>query len=258
MKLNSALAPMVVTLATFLISASLHAQTVPPASNQDWPTYGGSPEGTHYSSLTQINRANVKQLKLSWTFDTDEEGGLQSSPIIVDGVLFGISPSQKIFALDAATGKLLWQFDSGIKGTQPDRGLAYWSDGGKDKRILVGVMNFVYALDVATGKPIPTFGKNGRIDLREGLGREPASAQSVDLTSPPLIYKNLFIVGGRNPETLPAPPGDIRAFDVRTGALRWAFHTIPHPGEFGYETWPPNRMESQRRRQQLDWHVSRF
>ena len=244
MKLNIALAPMVVTLATFLISASLHAQTVPPASNQDWPTYGGSPEGTHYSSLTQINRANVKQLKLSWTFDTDEEGGLQSSPIIVDGVLFGISPSQKIFALDAATGKLLWQFDSGIKGTQPDRGLAYWSDGGKDKRILVGVMNFVYALDVATGKPIPTFGKNGRIDLREGLGREPASAQSVDLTSPPLIYKNLFIVGGRNPETLPAPPGDIRAFDVRTGALRWAFHTIPHPGEFGYETWPPNAWKA--------------
>ncbi len=214
------------------------------AQNQDWPSYGGSPEGTHYSSLSEINRSNVGQLKVAWSFDTHEEGGLQSSPIIIDGVLFGISPTQKIFALDAATGKLLWRFDSGIQGTQPNRGLSYWSDGARDKRILVGEMNFVYALDAATGKPLSTFGKDGRIDLREGLGREPASAQSVYLTSPPVIYKNLFIVGGRNPETLPAPPGDIRAFDVRTGALRWTFHTIPHPGEFGYETWPADAWKS--------------
>ena len=241
MKLFSTIA---LTLAAFSFSSSPRAQSTAPAPNQDWPTYGGSPEGTHYSSLTQINRTNVNQLKLAWSFDTGESGGLQSSPIIVDGVLFGISPTQKIFALNAATGKLLWQFDSGIKGTQPDRGLSCWSDGVKDKRILVGIMNFVYALDAATGKPISTFGKDSRIDLREGLSREPASAQSVDLTSPPVVYKNLFIIGGRNPETLPAPPGDIRAFDVRTGALRWTFHTIPHPGEFGYETWPPNAWKS--------------
>ena len=97
-------------------------------------------------------------------------------------------------------------------------------------------MNFVYALNPATGKVISTFGKNGRIDLREDLGRDPA-VQSVALTSPGVLYKDLLIVGGRNPETLPAPPGDIRAYDVRTGALRWSFHTIPHPGEFGYDTW---------------------
>ena len=243
MKLSSFSLSVALLLVVFS-SQALRAQTTPPAPSQDWPAYGGSPEGTHYSSLTQINRANVKQLKVAWSFDTGESGGLQSSPIVIDGVLFGISPTQKIFALDAATGKPVWLFDSGIKGTQPDRGLSFWSDGAKDKRIIVGVMNFVYALDAATGKPILTFGKDGRIDLREGLGREPVSAQSVDLTSPPTIYKNLFIVGGRNPETLPAPPGDIRAFDVRTGALRWTFHTIPHPGEFGYDTWPTDAWKN--------------
>jgi quinoprotein glucose dehydrogenase len=204
---------------------------------QDWPAYGGAPENNHYSSLTQINRGNVQRLAIAWSFDTQEEGGLQSSPIIIDGVLYGITPTQKIFALDAATGKLLWKFDSGIRGTQPDRGLAYWADA-KDKRILAGVMNFVYALDAATGKPIPSFGIAGRIDLRENLGREPAASQSVDLTSPGIVYKDLVIFGGRNPETLPAPPGDIRAFEVRTGKLRWSFHTIPHPGELGYDSWP--------------------
>jgi quinoprotein glucose dehydrogenase len=203
---------------------------------RDWPAYGGAPENMHYSSLAQINRANVKELKIAWSFDTGEQGGLQTSPIVVDGVLYGITPTQKVFALDAASGKLLWKFDSGIKGTQPDRGLAYWSSE-KDKRILVGVMNFLYALDASTGKPIAAFGNDGRIDLRGDLGRNP-ERQSVALTSPGIVYKDLIIVGGRNPETLPAPPGDIRAYDVRSGKLRWSFHTIPHPGEFGYETWP--------------------
>jgi glucose dehydrogenase len=122
------------------------------------------------------------------------------------------------------------------KAAETDRGITYWSDG-KEKRLFVGVMNFVYALDPATGKAIPSFGKNGRIDLRENLGRDP-ELQSWAITSPGAIYKDLLIVGGRNPETLPAPPGDIRAYDVRTGALRWSFHTIPHPGEFGNDTWP--------------------
>jgi quinoprotein glucose dehydrogenase len=204
---------------------------------QDWPAYGGAPENNHYSPLAQINRHNVKQLAVSWTFDTEEEGGLQTSPIIVGGILYGLTPTQKVFALDAATGKQLWKFDPGIIGTQPNRGLAYWSDG-KEKRILVGAMNFLYALDATIGKPIAGFGTQGRIDLRENLGREPASSQSVYLTSPGIIYKDLVIVGGRNPETLPAPPGDVRAYDVRTGKLRWSFHTIPHPGELGYATWP--------------------
>jgi glucose dehydrogenase len=229
-------------LALLSLAPGIVAQNSAKKPQQDWPVYGGGPENTHYSPLTQINRSNVAQLQVAWSFDTGEPGGLQTSPIVVDGVLFGITPTQKIFALDAATGKLVWKFDSGIVGKQPDRGPAYWSDA-RDKRILVGVMNFLYALDAATGKPIPSFGEGGRIDLRKDLGRDP-DTQSIDLTSPGIIYKDLIIVGGRNPETLPAPPGDIRAYDVRTGKLRWSFHTIPHPGEFGYNTWPPDAWKS--------------
>jgi quinoprotein glucose dehydrogenase len=216
---------------------SLLLAPISPAQQTDWPAYGGSAASTHYSSLSQINRSNVKNLQAVWSFDTGEEGGLQTSPIVVNGVLYGLTPSQKIFALEAVNGKLLWKFDSGVHASAPNRGLAYWSDG-HDQRLLVGVLNFVYALNATTGQPIFSFGQNGRIDLREGLGREPVSAQSITLTTPPIVFKDLFIVGGRNPESLPAPPGDVRAFDVRTGKVRWVFHTIPHPGEFGYDSWP--------------------
>ena len=218
-------------------TGSARVKRNPSQEQRDWPVYGGTAENNHYSSLAQINRKTVKQLAVAWSFDAQEEGGLQSTPIVVEGVLYGITPTQKVFALDAATGKLFWKFDSGVKGTEPDRGLAYWAQG-KDRRILVGVMNFVYALNAVTGRPIVGFGRHGRIDLREDLGREPATSQSVDLTSPGIVYRDLLIVGGRNPEAPPSPPGTIRAFDVRTGKLRWSFHTIPHPGEFGYDTWP--------------------
>jgi glucose dehydrogenase len=204
--------------------------------DSNWAMTGGSPGNAHYSPLKQIGRSNVARLTVAWKFDTGQAGGLETTPIVVDGVLYAFTPTQQVIALDAATGALKWKFDSGIKGTQPDRGLTYWTDG-REQRLFAGVMNFVYALDPATGTPITSFGQSGRIDLREGLGRDPA-LQSVALTSPGVIYKDLLIVGGRNPETLPAPPGDIRAYDVRTGALRWSFHTIPHPGELGYESWP--------------------
>jgi quinoprotein glucose dehydrogenase len=125
----------------------------------DWPVYGGAAENTHYSNLTQINRKNVKELKVAWSYDTGEKGGLQTSPIIVADVLYGITPAQKVFAVNAANGKLLWKFDSGMNATQPDRGLAYWSNE-RDKRILVGVMNF-HALNASTGEPIASFGKAG-------------------------------------------------------------------------------------------------
>jgi quinoprotein glucose dehydrogenase len=230
----------------FALAGTLALCIVPSAAQKsakhDWPIYGGTPDNNHYSSLTQINRKNIKKLKIAWTYDSGESGGLQTSPIIVDGVLYGLTPTQKVFALNAATGELLWKFDSGVKGTQPDRGLAYWSDGA-NHRILVGVMNFVYALDAATGQPISDFGNNGRIDLRENLGRDPA-LQSIFLTSPPVIYKDLMIVGGREAETLPASYGDIRAYDVRSGKLRWSFHTIPRPGEFGYNTWPKDAWKT--------------
>lgn len=216
----------------------------------DWPAYNGGVNGDHYSPLAQINPANVAQLKVAWQFDTGEKGGLQTNPLILGRTLYACTPSGKIIALDAADGHLLWTFDSTVDksdrtiggASQPQRGLATWTDG-KSTRIFAGVMNYLYALDAATGKPIADFGDNGRIDLRKGL-REDLDAkyeqQSIALTTPGIVYKDLIIVGGRNPETHPAPPGDIRAYDVRTGALRWSFHTIPHPGEFGYDTWPPD------------------
>ena len=247
---------MLVVLAALSLAACLTQITGAPGPAQsdgsggqrDWPVYGGDPQDTRYSNLAQINRDNVSRLQVAWTYDTGEtgeRGGLQTSPLIVNGVLYAYTPSQKVIALDAATGKLLWKFDSSVGGTEPARGLAYWRDNsgniqGKNGRILAGIMNYVYALDAATGEPIKSFGpigEGGRIDLRENLGGDPAR-QSLAMTSPGIVYRDLLIVGDLEPETLPAPPGDIRAYDVRTGALRWIFHTIPHPGEFGYETWP--------------------
>ncbi len=211
------------------------------AARANWPTVGATPGNSHYSSLQQIDRSNVSKLTVAWSFETGEPGGLETTPIVIDGILYAFTPTQKVVALNAATGKLVWKFDSTVKGTGPNRGMTYWTDG-KNKRLLAAVMNFVYALDPATGKVIPSFGKDGRIDLREDLGRDPA-LQSVRLTSAGVIYKDLLIVGSSTPETLPAPPGDIRAYDVRSGALRWSFHTIPHPGEPGHETWPSDAWE---------------
>ena len=208
----------------------------------DWPVYGGQAAGDHYSRLSQINRTNVKNLQVAWKFDGGEAGGLETSPIIVGRVLYAYTATQKVIALDAASGKLIWKFDSGIVGKNPVRGLSYWTDG-KEARILAPVTNFLYALDARTGKPIPEFAEGGRIDLRKDL-RGDYQTISIAMTSPGIVYKDLIIVGGRNPETHPAPPGDIRAFDVRTGALRWRFHTIPHPGEFGYETWPKEAWQT--------------
>ena len=210
----------------------------------DWHEYNGGVDGDHYSPLTQINRANVQGLRPAWTFDTGERGGMETNPLVVGRVLYAYTPKQKVFAVDAATGKQLWRFDPGVEGTQPARGLAYWTDG-KQKRIFAGVMNFVYALDPDTGRPIATFGDGGRVDLRKNLGDDAHFEKlSVAVTTPGVIYKDLLIVGFRTSETEPAPPGDIRAFDVRSGALRWAFHTIPHPGEFGYDTWPKDAWKT--------------
>src|SRR5215472_1906896 len=131
--------PLLVTATVFCMFFAPWAISQERNLRQDWPGYNGGADGSHYSPLAQINRKNVDQLKVAWTFDTGEQGGLETNPIVVDAVLYGITPRQKVFALDAATGKLLWKFDSGIYGRQPNRGLAYWS-GGKDQRILVGVM----------------------------------------------------------------------------------------------------------------------
>ena len=206
------------------------------APDSDWPAYGGDATRTRHSPLAQINRENVQQLALAWSYDTGGKGDTQTQPIVVGRVLYAYTPTHKTIALDAASGALLWTHDSGIAGTGANRGLMYWRDG-HDARVFAAVDNFVYALDAGTGKPIAAFGKAGRIDLRENLGRDPAS-QSVRLTTPGVIWRDLLILGGRVSENLPASPGHVRAYDVRTGALRWTFRTIPRPGEPGYDTWP--------------------
>lgn len=226
-----------------LAAFTAHAQ-----SGASWSAYNGNLDGDHYSRLAQIDRANVQQLKVAWTFDTGEKGGIQTNPLIVGDTLYAFTPSLQVIALDAATGTLKWKFDpasgntGGLGFAQPSRGLSWWTDG-KETRLFAGVTNFLFCLDPQTGQPIVAFGENGRIDLRKGL-REPWQQQSIALTTPGVVFNDMIIVGGREPETHPAPPGDIRAFDVHTGALRWVFHTIPHPGEPGYDTWPPDAWKS--------------
>ncbi len=215
--------------------------TVVMAADRDWPAYGGDAGKTRHSPLTQINRENIRQLQQAWSFDTHEKGDTQTQPIVVGRVLFGYTPTHKTVALDSASGRLLWTFDPGIAGTGANRGLMYWSEGA-DARVFAAVDNFVYALDAATGKPVAGFGQQGRIDLRENLGREPAS-QSVRLTTPGVVWRDLMIVGGRVGENLPASPGHIRAYDVRSGALRWTFRTIPAPGDPGHDTWPKDAWQ---------------
>jgi glucose dehydrogenase len=241
--------------ACFALGGALVAG-VASAAQQDssWPAYNGSRDGKHYSGLSQINRANVRQLTIAWTYDTGEKGGLQTNPLVIGRTLYAFAPSLQVIALDAASGKLRWKFNPGLgtSGTgglqysQPARGLAWWSGGTAahpEQRLFAGILNYLYCLNPATGQLISSFGENGRIDLRKGL-REPWEQQSIVLTTPGIVYKDLIIVGGRNPETHPAPPGDIRAFDVRTGQIRWVFHTIPRPGEPGYETWPADAWKN--------------
>ncbi len=210
---------------------------------RDWSVYHGGPEGMHYSRLDQINRENVSKLKLAWRYDTGDEfkeSEMECNPIIVGRTMYVTSPTLRVLALDATTGKLLWSFNAlegrKIEWKVRNRGVTYWDDGD-DGRIFVAALERLYALDAKTGKPIATFGKDGFIDLREGLGRDPETL-SVSSTSPGIIYKDLLIMGSIVPEDLPAAPGDIRAYDARTGKQRWIFHTIPHPGEPGYDTWP--------------------
>jgi quinoprotein glucose dehydrogenase len=206
-------------------------------ARSDWPAYGGNPQGTRYSSLTQIDRTNVGRLRVAWQFaptDSAPNGRFQAQPIVVNGILYSVTPASGVVALDGATGKLKWSWNSGERTSV--RGLTYWTDG-KEQRLLAAFGRYIYAVDAVSGKPFADFGPGGRIDLHYDLDRDPKQ-QSVSLTTPGVIYKDLYIVGGRTSESLPASFGDIRAYNARTGRLRWTFHTIPRPGEYGYGTWP--------------------
>jgi quinoprotein glucose dehydrogenase len=238
---NTAAATIALCLAASIINpfmvygATAQAPSAEPTT-REWQVYGGQAGGDHYSSLAQINRTNVKKLAVAWTFDTGERGGLETNPIIIKNVLYACTPTHSVIALNAETGKRLWIFDSGLQGMARSRGVSYWTDG-HESRIFAGFRNYLYALDAKTGKSISTFGEGGKVDLRKEL-RGDYLKQSVGMSSPGAVYKDLIIIGGQNPETHPSPPGDIRAYDVHTGRIRWTFHTIPHPGEFGYDSWP--------------------
>ncbi len=208
--------------------------------NVDWPKYLGSDEKTHYTTLDQITPANVSQLAVAWTYDTKDafEGSeMQSNPIVINGVLYAVSPKQRAFALDAATGRELWSFDP-TAGNFTGPRIRYRGVVVHDGRVYFNYRHRLFSLDAATGRKAAGWGNDsGWVDLREGLGR-PIEGLSVSASTPGAVYKDMLIVGTSVPEALPSAPGDIRAFDLRTGAIRWSFHTIPHPGEFGHDTWP--------------------
>jgi quinoprotein glucose dehydrogenase len=220
-----------------ILGAAVLALALVPRDS-DWPVNGGR-DNIRYSPLTQINRKNVSRLQVAWTYDSHDAfagSEMQSNPVVVDGVLYATTPTLKVVAVDAASGGELWMFDPGggtaTRARFRHRGVTVHKD-----RVFVSYRNFLWAIDKRSGRPIASFGTDGRIDLREGLG-QPAERLSVSASTPGAVFDDLLIMGSTVPETLPGSPGHIRAFDVNTGKLRWIFHTIPQPGEFGYDTWP--------------------
>jgi quinoprotein glucose dehydrogenase len=199
--------------------------------------YGGGLDSSHYVALMQINKSNVSQLKIAWTYPTSDDRSYLFNPIIVDNVMYLLARNSSLVALDAATGREIWIHDN-LPGLTT-RGITYWeSKDRKDRRLIFTMNNFVQQIDARTGKSILTFGKNGLVDLREGLGREPKAIVRIQSENPGRVFENLILLGSATGEGYLSPPGDIRAYDVITGRMVWIFHTIPHPGEFGYETWP--------------------
>ncbi|WP_414618073.1 PQQ-binding-like beta-propeller repeat protein [Dyadobacter sp. 32] len=224
-----------------LIIASL---TRRPTDDRSWCVYKADPESSSYSPLSQINTENVANVTHAWTLPLKDmksgarAGTSECNPIVVDGVMYLTSAKHWVYAVDAANGKQIWSFDpfNGAEGGGVSRGVTYWEDGD-DKRILVTGGDLLFALDTRTGKPIPSFGNDGRVSMNVGL-RDAPETISVIPTSPGIVFQDLIIMGAEVSELYGAQPGYIRAYHCKTGKLVWTFHTIPLPGEPGYETWP--------------------
>ena len=231
------------TIAVALVQSPLAMAEQDTGAGKDWVAIGGGPGSLHYSKLNQINRENVKNLEVAWTFDTgdgDNRTDFESTPLEVDGVIYLIGRRGQLFALDAVTDRQLWALDpiggQRTGGNSRNRGMSFWTDG-REKRLFLTIKQYLYAVDAKTGKVIDSFGDHGKVNLSLGLGHD-GEGLFAGMSSPGTVYKDLLICGSWVAEQLPALPGDIRAFDVHTGKIRWQFHTIPHPGEPGYETWP--------------------
>lgn len=225
----------------------------PPGSGQDWAFYGGTPEATRYSTLDQIDTGNVAGLEVAWTHATGDGMArpattIECTPLVVDGRMYITTAQLQIRALEARTGKQLWNFDpfKGVVMRRPkgvSRGVAYWADGGR-RRIFAAAGSHMYCLDADTGKPVSEFAAGGVLDLKQGLDRD-LSGVRFSHPTPPVLFEDLLILGGSAGEGPgPAAPGHIRAYDARTGRRRWIFHTVPHPGEFGYDTWGPDNWRT--------------
>jgi quinoprotein glucose dehydrogenase len=218
----------------FLIMVLTAGEAV--AQYTTWKDYAGAADGAQYSALKQIDRRNVGKLDLAWFYPTPGPGAA-FNPLVVDGILYALGPGRAIVAVDAATGKQIWSHP--VEGSAAERGINYWeSKDRSDRRLIFTANSFLQEINARTGVTINTFGKDGRVDLREGLGRDPKSIRNIQSKNPGRVFENLIILGSVTGEQFGSPPGDIRAYDTRTGAMVWTFHTIPRPGEFGYETWP--------------------
>ena len=217
-------------------------------SDHEWPYYGRDSGGSKYSTLDQINRENVKQLKLAWAFHTgdlpDEKmaATFECTPVVMDGVMYVTTAFSKVIALEAETGKVLWRFDPKIDTSKrsyafANRGVALRKNGTEGRVFLATLRGKLWALDARNGKPIDGFGDGGQVDLAVGMIPE-GPDRYYGVTSPPVVYRDLVIVGSTVPDSLPqGPSGDVRAFDALTGRVVWRFHTVPQPGEFGGDTW---------------------
>jgi quinoprotein glucose dehydrogenase len=217
-----------------------------PPPHTTWSDYGGSPDGSQYSALRQINRSNVNKLQVAWTYKTGDDRKYSFNPLVVDGIMYVLAKDNTIVALNAATGKEVWTHATDPKTTLiTNRGINYWeSPDRSDRRLLFAVNNHLQAIDARTGQSITQFGTNGLVDLRDALGRDPNSLTLVQSYNPGRIFEDLLILGSATNEEYGSGPGDIRAYNVRTGKLAWTFHTIPHPGEVGYDTWPKDAWKT--------------
>ena len=216
-------------------AAAALTTTAQSSADQWWTGYGGGPDNSRYVPSTQITRANVGRLQVAWTYPFGDAG---SSPIVVRGVVYGRGRNGSLVAIDAVTGRERWVRENMAGMTS--RGMNYWeSADGRDRRLIFAMNSLLQEVDAATGKSVMSFGTSGVVDLRAGLdGRDPESVGNIQSSIPGEVFENLVIVGSATGEGYMSPPGDIRAYDVVTGRPAWTFHTVPRPGEFGYDTWP--------------------